>query len=665
MCGAKHLKEQNQQQHFITVLFIKIQRVFLFNGPPMKTTLHKFSLSLLLITIGCNQLVAFTVDISRKSCLATKFHIRQQCNKSQHVHELHSSSDNAPAENDFTSNTNNSRSRREINYLDNTRFDYDSKPRRMIRKSSRLQPPSKNNQHANNNNNTPNIFNSNTNTDNHYISNTNENSIERKFSAWGVEKLDQNQEEQIKCPNTVHSVAKNCFHAISSTLYCRNKLDPNIASNAMAISVNDKRPVGFAYWPEGRDVGRLGVEIDHARFLISDQIAGNLNRRKKADVEGRALRRVVLLLATKLSQMPWIGLEDLDDHIEEDDDHSRNGEEQYINNVQNNNDVNSGHHHEQHHHQQNQHGINESNEQTKTRPIALYFNTLNQALKASSELQLLKQIAHQHNQDISIYQNIRILCLGQDTIPDDMIRKKMKNTENKHNEKRRKKWGASRELSSGTVDPRNGMVIVVQPSDFNFESKPPGPSYGTVHDLQKLLSRASVNQIPSVVISPRLTEQMEVEGLSGIEQSGYQKSSTYGGVEPPRGPTPWLLRDFIPPVYSWVGCALELVSRRPSPLAIRESLLEQQHHDDDNNHQNNEDEDLECTVSYYSRVVMTQSVMESGHPWHLYAVENNVKVCHDNTVEKQETEYQYVASTNPHSGRPSKDLLRDVVSEFI
>jgi hypothetical protein len=31
-------------------------------------------------------------------------------------------------------------------------------------------------------------------------------------------------------------------------------------------------------------------------------------------------------------------------------------------------------------------------------------------------------------------------------------------------------------------------------------------------------------------------------GPSGFEQSGFQRSSTYGGVEPPVGPTSWLLR---------------------------------------------------------------------------------------------------------------------------
>jgi hypothetical protein len=455
-----------------------------------------------------------------------------------------------------------------------------------------------------------------------------------------------NNQNSYNCPSTVNSVAQDAFHAISSTLYCRNFLDPNIASNAMAVSVNDKRPVGFAFWPKGRDVGRLGVEIDHARFLIGDHCYGagsgssdgsNSAARKKqyAEIEGRALRRVVLLLASKLSQMPWSGLETTDGDSKEEDGDDNNVEKDRK-------DIDTFNQHEP--------------KRTGTRPIAIFFNTLHQALQASRELKLLQQVAISQNLDVSSYKNIRILCLGQDTIPNDMLRsgRAKDKREKDKNGKTRRKWGSSRELSSGKVDPKNGLVIVVQPTDYNFELKPPSPSIGTIQELQKLLSRASVNQLPSIVVSPRLTEQFE--GREGAEQSGYQQSSTYGGVEPPRGPTPWLLRDFIPPVYSWVGCALELSSRRPSPIAV-ESLTTDEERKHGGGHR-----DIDIEYSYYSRMAMTQTVMESGHPWHVFAVKNNVHISSD-APEERNIVYQHVATTNPHSGRPSQDLLRDVLSD--
>ena len=520
----------------------------------------------------------------------------------------------------------------EINYLDNSRLDSEHRPKRLVKKNKKHEKKMESSSKS-------------------VLSTHNERYLttkERKFIKWGVQKHESNSnstidssssdsseqgKEKINFPSTLNSVAQDCFHAVSSTLYCRNFLDPNIASNAMAVSVNDKRPVGFAYWPEGRDVGRLGVEIDHARYLLSDfnnRSSGtsshhgrtNNKRHQYADVEGRALRRLVLVLASKLSKKPWNGLEktygaetDINDNIEE-------------------KEKDEGHEKEK-----------------QTRPIAIFFNTLSQALLASRELQLLQQVTQRQNQDISNYKNIRILCLGQDTIPEDMIRPK-NDTENRTP---RRRWGSSRELSSGKVDPKKGIVIVVQPTDYNYELKPPSPSIGTVQELQKILSRASVNQIPSVVVSPRLTEQFE--GRVGIEQSGYQQSSTYGGVEPPKGPTPWLLRDFIPPVYSWVGCALELSSRRPSPVAVMESIANKEGLDDNNLHNS------DFAYSYYSRVAMTQTVMESGHPWHVFAVENNVKFFSD-SAEKRDTVYEYIASTNPHSGRPSTTLLEDILSEF-
>ena len=391
----------------------------------------------------------------------------------------------------------------DINLLDNSQFDTERRPLRIQKKNDNTKTKP--------------------NTNGHPQSSASESitsfpTMERKFQQWGVETID-NPLQQPTCPGSIDSVAQAAFHAISSTLYCQNYLDPNIVSNAMAVSVSDKRPVGFAYWPPGRDVGRLGIEIDGARHLLmgpnnsnsnsnnnrdrdnakikssrdlsSYDIPRSLNGRVVSrreydqhiiDMEGRALRRLSLVLASKLSQAPWAGMEDMDETISHDD------------------------------------------KQSKPRPVALFFNTLRQALMASKELQLLQKVAKHNNQDDTLYDNIRILCLGSDGIPKDMTHAPTTDT----NGKQRRKWGASRDLSDGKVDPKSGLILVVQPTDFNNELKPPTPAIGTVQQLQALLARATVAQLPTVVISPRLTEQFDG---TGIDQSGYQRSSTYGGVE--------------------------------------------------------------------------------------------------------------------------------------
>jgi len=377
----------------------------------------------------------------------------------------------------------------EINLLDNSRPDNERRPIRI---------PVRGN------------TNTNTNTNQAKQKERKKDTIQSRFEKWGVETIDD-PSQQPMCQGTMDSVAQAAFHAISSTLYCQNYLDPNIVSNAMAVSVTDRRPVGFAYWPQGRDVGRLGIEIDGARYLISSRKTDNHDRndRIRRDLssydlsksihgrmasprqyehhilamEGRALRRLSIVLASKLSQMPWNGME--------------NGE------------IDDGE------------GLDDG--ESSTRPIALFFNTIRQALEASNELQLLQKVAKLNGQE-GLYNNVRILCLGQDEIPNDMA-----NPQNKDiNGKQRRKWGSSKELSEGRVDPARGLVIIVQPTDFNNESTPPSPSIGTVQQLQGLLARASIAQIPAVVMSPRLTEQFDGRG---IEQSGYQQSSTYGGVE--------------------------------------------------------------------------------------------------------------------------------------
>eukprot|EP00957_Ditylum_brightwellii_P161806 12319172-Ditylum_brightwellii.AAC.1 len=455
-------------------------------------------------------------------------------------------------------------------------------------------------------------------------------------------------------PSTTHDVANQAYDAITHTLYSSPsiKLDPNIVSNAMSKNVYfDYRPVRDTL---KRDVGRLGIEIDGARYLIDapnhDDVEEDEHKKRRGgfqvrgDAEGRSIRKLSIVLAGLLSRYPWVGLE----HYEDDDD----------NDVYQEKDDDRLH---QNHKTRNHVSNNNNNNNVTTRPIALYFNTVRQALLASQELQLLKlkqekyklrrHRSSHHDASTSslrreerdlyvqpVYDNIRIFVLDPNNleVPIDMTLtttseedEEDEDTSSSSQTKRRKPWGHSRNLRKGKIDPKQGLLLIVRPTDYNIEFKPPGPSFGTIDALQMLLARASVHYLPCVVISPRLTEQLgggtigitttndggSGSGTSsgnGWDQSGYQKSATYGGAEPPNGPTPWIIRDLYPPVYTWVGCALNLVNRRPSLSSLRGGSTNHNGDKEKEEEESRDDDEVEY-YWYHPRIVMYQSVMEEGH----------------------------------------------------
>ena len=384
---------------------------------------------------------------------------------------------------------------------------------------------------------------------------------------WGVSKTCTRE-----FPQTIESVADQAFDAVAGTLYSRNALDPNIAKNAASKSELGYRPIRSE-----RDAGRMGIEIDGVEHLY---------RNFRNVSPERAIRHVSLILAAKLSLgESWESYE-----MERD-----NGKF------------------------------------PENRPVALYFNTVKQALAASQELQLLKraeledrEIRNDKNLNVTTsYDMISIQCLGSD-IPASMC------LDRSH---RRRYRG----LTEGYVNATRGMIIIVQPTDYNSEYRPPGPAIGMIGEFQKLVARASVEELPSIAISPRfLSARSPWDG--GVDQSGFQQSATYGGAEPPKGPTPWIMRDFVPPIYCWVGNAVRLTG----PRQLRNSA-------------DNTDGGWGC---YFSRVGLTQSVMDRGHPWHIYAA----KEC-SNGKERLPTGYEYLASTRSASGRPTRDVIRRLMNE--
>ena len=323
----------------------------------------------------------------------------------------------------------------------------------------------------------------------------------RNLEYWGVERLSLSS-----FPSTFDAVADDVFHAISGTICGLQRPDPNMASNAMHQSVLDYRPThpfssSKRRWLNGDDSGvtmkhskrktqdttpRMGVEIDGAAYLLEN-----------SNDEGRAMRRLSLQIAKRLSTLPW-----------------------------DKTDSSAG----------------------RVRSVAVYFNSVEQSLLASRELSLLKKDGK--NADRNCFNNIQIHCLGQDSVPLVLVNDK-----------------------SSTV-PEERIILIVKPTDYDANSLIPThddsrhrPRIQTnvVDKLQALLFQASASSIPAVVLSPRLSELPPLQqaseaykrtGPAGFEQSGFQKSSTYGGIEPPVGPTSWLLRGektghafFLLPLY--------------------------------------------------------------------------------------------------------------------
>mmetsp|Transcript_3876 Transcript_3876/g.8640 ORF Transcript_3876/g.8640 Transcript_3876/m.8640 type:complete len:630 (+) Transcript_3876:139-2028(+) len=515
---------------------------------------------------------------------------------------------------------------------------------------------------------------------------------QRNFARWGVDDIrssgiPSSYDEILPiCPSTFEEVANDAFLAIAGTICGFQRPDPNAVSNAMHRSVLDYRPTQPACassrsWVDPDDVQRLkhpikkskqidaarmGVEIDGAAFLFPSMGLVSMD-------EGRAIRIISLEIAGLLISSPWVGFEESD---EEKRDNDSKGEK---------------------------------------RSVAIYYNSMDQALMASRELRRIRE-SHA-NVEYDEWDSVHICFLGQDSIPFTNIQEKHK----------RQKKKSTNEQSTQEI------ILIVKPTDYDVDSKIQGQDPIQLHPkiqpniiekLQSLLFKASAANIPAVVISPRLSELPPLQqsspfsgspttsryrtGPSGFEQSGFQRSATYGGIEPPVGPTPWLLRDLAPPVYVWVGCSWDIINansrsrksnRHPSFRSIKEAYQHQQKQQRDDSYGDEGHERLNLkvadgkfTYSYYSRIALTQSAMDAGHAWRMFAVKEKVTQspyssphsmyatyrskekrgqsgrnnCFGERGENvvRESEYHYMASSNASYGRPTMDIVQDVFDEW-
>jgi hypothetical protein len=349
----------------------------------------------------------------------------------------------------------------------------------------------------------------------------------------------------------------------------------------------------------------------------------------------------------------------------------------------------------------------------RLRPIAVYFNTVQQALAASQQLLQLKRVEwHRHTMDATttsttktrrrttttsrrpatVYDSILIRCLCQgDSIPNEMLRyyahEEMENISNSTipsdsfigtNDK-----GTSRSYrakkSAARVDPTAGLLLIVQPTDYNTDFEPqPGPVLSAAQALQQLAMRASLEQLGMVLLSPRFVNypatdcsnclvvsshgtgwderrrRRPLSPLSPLEsgKTKFAQSSSFAGLEPPRGATPWILRDFGPPIFTWVAQTLPLESRSTAFTSLRQrrSLETSLRFEDD---------------TKATHLVLWQSILHPDAAWHLFAVSAPKVESRSRSSGSSGVRVRYIASTKSATGRPTRDILRRLYLDHL
>lgn len=133
----------------------------------------------------------------------------------------------------------------------------------------------------------------------------------------------------------------------------------------------------------------------------------------------------------------------------------------------------------------------------------------------------------------------------------------------------------------------------------------------------------------------------------------------------------------VPPVYVWVGRANSIGQRKHAHRSLKSiaaSFRKQQYDDGANESTDKEvfrNNDEEATYSYYSRMALTQSAMETGHSWHMFVVKEKLKPTSSSgrgarilDQVQREISYHYMGSSTASRGRPSSRILTDVFEEF-
>jgi len=161
-------------------------------------------------------------------------------------------------------------------------------------------------------------------------------------------------------------------------------------------------------------------------------------------------------------------------------------------------------------------------------PIAMYWNTVQQAQVASREL-LYLQAAAAATGTSSVYDRIQIRCLTGDhpMIPSDML---LLRDESVAKERRRRQGQRHKSsVTTAAAEAPRGLILVVQPTD-NCHNDDHAPTPDAWTNLQKLVAAAAVEDLPVVA-------------LVAPPEPHFDRANPM---------LPWVLRDFTPPVFSWM-----------------------------------------------------------------------------------------------------------------
>ena len=416
-----------------------------------------------------------------------------------------------------------------------------------------------------------------------------------------------------------------------------NNIQPLFPSTVEQVAESAVRAIQQATMEQKKTEGRISIEVDGARYLMSATVktTGKQQQQQQQQKQQRyvggngagALRRLALIMAQKLAVLPYNQNGDHNDDHVNDDNHSN----------------------------------------TPRVPVTVYFNTIKQTMLAAYEYRDLSTThalqtktttttAKTNNQNNN-NNNVTILTLGQD-LPQSMSAPTTLRT-NPRNKKKRSNQNHS--SNNNDHDHYNrGYVLVVQPTDYNDEHQPPGPSIGTMEALQRLTARASIMGFTVILIAPRFLASPYYPPTTAMlpswqqtgggrnqqnddDQPPREYAAAFGGLEPARQPSPWFLRDFTPPVWSWIGQGLSLA---PPPLSSSSSQ----------------------SLRRYTRVALLQS--ELGGPWHVFGARQE-RLTHGSSSTNQSTmqsgpfvSYDYLASTKPSAGRPTRQIMQDIYMEF-
>jgi hypothetical protein len=121
-----------------------------------------------------------------------------------------------------------------------------------------------------------------------------------------------------------------------------------------------------------------------------------------------------------------------------------------------------------------------------------------------------------------------------------------------------------------------GLILVVQPTDYNDEYAPPGPAVNVWTALQQLVAAAAVEGFSVVCLSP---------------QSRHP-------------PTPWVLRDFVPPVLSWTLRA----TATPSTSSSRQRRQQQP----------------AAVVVWHCATTKPDTDNDTASRWHVYSMNSSI-----------------------------------------